>query len=45
MKMSWQKNNSGKDSSRLSYLISYLYYKAEIKKLLKITVTKHILRL
>ena len=41
MKMSWQKNNSGTDSSRLSYLISYLYYEAELKKLLKITVTEH----
>ena len=37
----WIKNNSGKDSSRLSYLISYLYYEIEFKKLLKITGTEH----
>ena len=37
----WIKNNSGKDSSRLSYLISYLYYEIELKKLLKITGTEH----
>ena len=41
MKMSCQKNNSGTDSSRLSYLISYLYYETELKKLLKITGTEH----
>ena len=36
-----KKNNSGKNSSRLSYLISYLYYETELKKLLKITGAEH----
>ena len=36
-----KKNNSGKNSSRLSYLISYLYYETELKKLLKITSAEH----
>ena len=41
MKTKWiKKNNSGKDSSRLSYLISYLYYETELKKLLKVTGTE-----
>ena len=41
MKTKWRKNDSGKDSSRLSYLISYLYDEQKLKTLLKITGTKH----
>ena len=41
MKMNWQKNNSGIDSSRLSFLIGYLYEEEKVKRLLKITGLKH----
>ena len=41
MKMNWKKNNSGIDSSRLSFLIGYLYEEEKVKKLLKITGLKH----
>ena len=41
MKKKWRKNDSVKDSSRLSYLISYLYYEQKSKTLLKITGTEH----
>ena len=41
MKTKWRKNDSGKDSSRLSYLISYLYDEQKLKTLLKITGTEH----
>ena len=36
-----RKNDSAKDSSRLSFLISYLYDEQKLKTLLKITGTKH----
>ena len=35
MKTELRKNDSGKDSSRLSYLISYLYDEQKLKTLLK----------
>ena len=35
MKMNWQKNNSGIDSSRLSFLIGYLYEEEKEKGRLK----------
>ena len=41
MKTKWRKNDSGKDSSRLSYLTSYLYNEQKLKTLLKITGTEH----
>ena len=41
MKTQWRKNDSVKDSSRLSYLISHLYYEQNSKTLLKITGTEH----
>ena len=41
MKMNWQKNNSGKDLSRLSYLIGYLFHETKLKRLLKITGSLH----
>ena len=41
MKTKWRKNDSVKDSSRLSYLISHLYYEQNSKTLLKITGTEH----
>ena len=41
MKTKWRKKDSGKDSSRLSYSISYLYDEQKLKALLKITGTKH----
>ena len=36
-----EKNDSGKNSSRLSYLISYLYDEQKLKTLLKRTGTEH----
>ena len=36
-----EKNDSGKNSSRLSYLISYLYDEQKLKTLLKMTGTEH----
>ena len=41
MKAKWRKNNSGKDSSRLSNLINYLYDEQKLKTLVKITGTEH----
>ena len=41
MKTKWRKNDSVKDSGRLSYLISHLYYEQKSKTLLKITGTEH----
>ena len=41
MKMNWKKNNSGIDSSRLFFLIGYLYEEEKVKRLLKITGLKH----
>ena len=41
MKTKWRKKDSGKDSSRLSHLISYLYDEQKLKTLLKITGTEH----
>ena len=41
MKMNWKKNNSGLDSSRLSFLIGYLYEEDKLKRLLKITGSSH----
>ena len=36
-----EKNNSGLDSSRLSFLIGYLYEEDKLKRLLKITGSSH----
>ena len=36
-----KKNNSGLDSSRLSFLIGYLYEEDKLKRLLKITGSSH----
>ena len=41
MKTKWWKNDSAKDSSRLSVLVSYLYDEQKFKTLLKITGTEH----
>ena len=41
MKTKWRKNDSAKDSSRLSFLISYLYDEEKLKTWLKITGTEH----
>ena len=41
IKTKWRKNDSAKDSSRLSFLISYLYDEQKLKTLLKITGTEH----
>ena len=41
MKTKWRKNDSGKDSSRLSYSISYLYDEQKLKTLFKKTGTEH----
>ena len=41
MKTKWRKNDSAKDSSRLSFLISYLYDEQKLKTLLKIIGTEH----
>ena len=41
MKTKWRKNDSGKDSSRLSYSISYLYNEQKLKTLFKKTGTEH----
>ena len=40
LKTKWRKNDSAKDSSRLSFLISYLYNEQKLKTLLKITGTE-----
>ena len=37
MKIKWQKNQSGVDNNRLSFLIGYLYNEADMKKLLEFT--------
>ena len=41
MKTKWRKNDSAKDSSTLSFLISYLYDEQKLKTLLIVTDTKH----
>ena len=41
MKTKWRKNDFAKDSSRLSFLVSYLYDEQKLKTLLKITGTEH----
>ena len=41
IKTKWRKNDSAKDSSRLSFLISYLYDEQKLKTLLKIIGTEH----
>ena len=41
MKMNWKKNNSGIDSSRLSFLIGYLYDETKLKRMLKKTGSTH----
>ena len=41
MKMNWKKNNSGIDSSRLSFLIGYLYNETKLKRMLKKTGSTH----
>ena len=41
MKTRWRKNDSAKDSSRLFFLISYLYDEQKLKTFFKITGTEH----
>ena len=41
MKTKWRKNDSAKDSRRLSFLISYLYDEEKLKTWLKITGIEH----
>ena len=41
MKMNWRKNDSGKDLSRLSFLISCLFDERKFKQFLKMSGTEH----
>ena len=36
-----KKNNSGRDLSRLSFLIGYLYNETKLKRMLKVTGSTH----